>query len=458
MTRSSHDADAAADAAAAAATTAGPAIKTQSGASKGSLIDPGHGYPHGHLGHLTADEEKALAAFKAHLAEQGLYTPSSAEEETKKEKKTKTKTKTPPSHDDTVLLRFLRARRWVVADATKQFKDTETWRAAIQIDVLYDTIDVDAYETSRQLYPQWTGRRDRRGIPVYVFEIRHLDTKTIAAYEKSVANTYSKAHVSASSSSSSKAATTPPKLVRLFALYENLTRFAQPLCTQLTDRPFETTPITLSTNIVDVSGVSLKGFWNLKGHMQAASQLATAHYPETLDRIFVSLPGPAALLPTKPREREREKEKKRRKKIRETRGSTRPQGPAHTAWLTFECACTRAALTGHWRAHLLLDRLGLDQALVRPRHRLQDLHPRPGRGVSHPVLFYRYRKHPQAVRRQARLQLGRLAQPRPQDQGAGTVGGRVPGIPQGPTVLGTDRRRQKDGVSCEGQRGQEGAQ
>lgn len=87
---------------------------------------------------------------------------------------------------------------------------------------------------------------------------------------------------------------TPPKLIRLFALYENLTRFAQPLCTQLTDREHPRTPITLSTNIVDVGGVSLKQFWNLKGHMQAASQLATAHYPETLDRIFVS---PSLLFP-----------------------------------------------------------------------------------------------------------------------------------------------------------------
>lgn len=48
----------------------------------------------------------------------------------------------------------------------------------------------------------------------------------------------------------------------------------------------------MSTNIVDISGVGLKQFWNLKGHMQAASQLATAHYPETLDRIFiVGAPG-----------------------------------------------------------------------------------------------------------------------------------------------------------------------
>ena len=58
--------------------------------------------------------------------------------------------------------RFLRARRWVVQDAYKQFKETEDWRIANQLPLLYDTIDVESYEQSRRLYPQWTGRRDRR--------------------------------------------------------------------------------------------------------------------------------------------------------------------------------------------------------------------------------------------------------------------------------------------------------
>ncbi|ERS97512.1 hypothetical protein HMPREF1624_05681 [Sporothrix schenckii ATCC 58251] len=224
-----------------------------------------YGYPHGHLGYLSEAEAAAFAEFKAYLAEQGAYTPRADT--------------APASHDDPTLLRFLRARRWVVADAYKQFKETEDWRADNHLDVLYDTIDLEAYEQSRRLYPQWTGRRDRRGIPLYLFEIRHLDSKTIAAYEKTAHNTYSKATGDGK---------TPAKLLRLFALYENLTRFAQPLCTQMPDRDFAaTTPITLSTNIVDVSGVSLRQFWNLKGHMQAASTLATAHYPETLDRIFI---------------------------------------------------------------------------------------------------------------------------------------------------------------------------
>ena len=77
-------------------------------------------------------------------------------------------------------------------------------------------------------------------------------------------------------------------MLRLFALYENLTRFVMPLCTAAPGRPNAETPVDQCNNIVDISGVGLKQFWNLKTHMQDASQLATAHYPETLDRIFVS--------------------------------------------------------------------------------------------------------------------------------------------------------------------------
>lgn len=129
-------------------------------------------------------------------------------------------------------------------------------------------------------YPQWTGRRDKRGMPIYVFEIKHLNSRKMAEYEKSAAKFETLAKTDGKTNS---------KLLRLFALYENLIRFVLPLCTALTDRDHPNTPITQSSNIVDVSGVSLKMFWNLKNHMQDASTLATAHYPETLDRIFVSI-------------------------------------------------------------------------------------------------------------------------------------------------------------------------
>ncbi|KHN98449.1 Cellular retinaldehyde-binding/triple function [Metarhizium album ARSEF 1941] len=244
----------------AASTTSGTSVaatRVKSSASTRSQL----GYPSGHLGHLSEHEAEALAKFKDVLEQRGVWKRDAA------------------SHDDQTLLRYLRARRWAVDDAYRQFKATEDWRRANNIDTLYRTIDLEAYEQSRRLYPQWTGRRDRRGIPLYVFEIKKLDSKTVAEYERLGAqSTFSDARTDGS---------TAPGLLRLFALYENLTRFSQPFCTQLADREHPDVPVTMSTNIVDVSGVGLRQFWNLKGHMQAASQLATAHYPETLDRIFI---------------------------------------------------------------------------------------------------------------------------------------------------------------------------
>lgn len=246
--------------------TAGPAHRVQS-----AVVE--YGYPNGHLGHLTTEEDAAFKNFKLLCADKGVYKPAEGD--------------THASHDDATLLRFLRARRFVVQDAYQQFADTEAWRHANQIDELYETIDLDHYDETRRLYPQWTGRRDRRGIPVYVFEVKHLNSKTMAAYEKSAKETHSKAKTDGK---------TPPKLLRLFALYENLIRFVMPLCSALTDRDHPRTPITQSNNIVDISGVGLKQFWNLRGHMQDASTLATAHYPETLDRIFII--GAPAFFPT----------------------------------------------------------------------------------------------------------------------------------------------------------------
>jgi hypothetical protein len=102
--------------------------------SSGSATNQAGIFPNGHLGHLTAPQEEALERFKAILAEKGLWRAGP-----------------PPSHDDQTLLRYLRARRWIADDALVQFKDTEEWRAANNIDILYRTIELDAYEQSRRL-------------------------------------------------------------------------------------------------------------------------------------------------------------------------------------------------------------------------------------------------------------------------------------------------------------------
>ena len=116
-----------------------------------------------------------------------------------------------------------------------------------------------------------------------MFQVKDLTSKRINAYLKSatVTNTTGGVH--------KMEAQTPPRLLRLFALYENLVEFIFPLCTTLEDRPSPETPVTQCCNIVDISGVGLKQFWDLRTHMQEASVLSNAHSPETLDKIFVCL-------------------------------------------------------------------------------------------------------------------------------------------------------------------------
>ncbi|KAL9066009.1 MAG: hypothetical protein Q9161_007860 [Pseudevernia consocians] len=223
----------------------------------------------GHVGHLTAAEESAFVEFRKLAAKEGFYTPATDEKKA--------------SHDDGTLIRYLRARKFLPQDAFVQFKDTEIWRKDNDLDALYEKIDIHDYQEARSVYPQWTGRRDKRGIPVYLYEVGKLDSKKMIAYSSSTSKSKAKGQ-------------SPSRMLRLFALYENLTRFVMPLCSSVPGRPNPETPVDQSNNIVDISHVGLKQFWNLRSHMQDASTLATAHYPETLDRIFII--GAPSFFPT----------------------------------------------------------------------------------------------------------------------------------------------------------------
>lgn len=228
----------------------------------------------GVLNHLTEVQEHRLVEFKQKLETDGWWSADGINGK--------------PTHDDGTLLRYLRARKFDVQGAIGQFTDTEKWMKAQRIEELYEAFDVDLYERARAMYPQWTGHRDKRGIPIYVFEIKGLDSKNVEKYQKESA-------AYKATLPFHKDLSTPAKLLPLFALYQNLLNFVLPLCSSL-ERPRPEVPVTNSTNIVDISGVSLRQFWNLKSHMQDASVLATAHYPETLDRIFII--GAPAFFPT----------------------------------------------------------------------------------------------------------------------------------------------------------------
>lgn len=69
-----------------------------------------------------------------------------------------------------------------------------------------------------------------------------------------------------------------------------MTLFTFPLCSSLphpSSPSFTPTPISSTNSIIDLSAVSFSSLWKLRNHLQEASRLATANYPETLGMVVV---------------------------------------------------------------------------------------------------------------------------------------------------------------------------
>ncbi|KAL4862262.1 hypothetical protein BDV12DRAFT_203213 [Aspergillus spectabilis] len=224
--------------------------------------EPGSDWLRGQLCHLTQEQECTFHEFKHLCKLKGLYVPDDGSDQDEQ------------GFDDAMLLRFLRANKFQLSNAVDQFQAVSRARAEDEVEAVYRRMDVECYEESRKMFAQWTGRRDHHGLPVYVFPLNCLTKEKMEAY------------ISKMSSSSSASTQIPGALMAFRALYENLLHFVLPLCSRL-PRPHSEVPITASTHIIDMTGLTLKQFLDIKRYLQAASELATAHYPETLGRVFV---------------------------------------------------------------------------------------------------------------------------------------------------------------------------
>jgi hypothetical protein len=165
--------------------------------------------------------------------------------------------------------RYLRARSYSPPAAFKQYNATVEWRGKIQLDDLYGNAEIEHFEALRRLFPQWTGRRDRRGVPIFAYrvaKIKHEDLQSTAKKD--------------------------PSLSSVFLPAEYSTQFVQPLCAKLhTDKA-----MPCSIHIIDLTSVGVQHFWKLRNHLQKSSTMATAHYPESVDKIFIL--GAPSFFPT----------------------------------------------------------------------------------------------------------------------------------------------------------------
>lgn len=97
--------------------------------------------------------------------------------------------------------RFLRADKYEVEKAYQRYSLACQMRDAVQLLQAYKNIKVEDFEKARVLvskdlplsrkvgrlislqYSHWSGRRDKRGLPICLFDINKVDSTTIAEYQ-----------------------------------------------------------------------------------------------------------------------------------------------------------------------------------------------------------------------------------------------------------------------------------
>ncbi|KAJ5295054.1 hypothetical protein PENANT_c037G00098 [Penicillium antarcticum] len=187
--------------------------------------------------------------------------------------------------DPSTLLRFLTARRFDPDAALTQFKEACQFRQEKSTLQLYDIIPIDDFEQARQFYPHWTGRRDKNGLPICMFDVTYLDKDALACWEKT-RNTPGWKH----SPSGEQQPPNPDMMQSASIFHDSLARFVLPLCSMMKDRPNSSAPITNFVYLVDASNLGLKQGWSVKSFAQAISWLLATCYPETIQRIIVCNP------------------------------------------------------------------------------------------------------------------------------------------------------------------------
>ncbi|EIM85828.1 CRAL/TRIO domain-containing protein [Stereum hirsutum FP-91666 SS1] len=188
---------------------------------------------------------EAFNSFKENLTKAGLYSPAT--------------TSSAASADDATLARFFRARRYDPRQAQAQWANHLSWRKSMDVDRLYATFDHQTFIAAQHYYPRWTGRRDKHGVPVYVYKLSALGDRVKEINSVPVESRYE----------------------RIVVLWQLMTQFITPLCTAL-PHPGNTAIYSINS-IIDLSGVSLSTMWSLRHHLQQASELATHQYPESMN-------------------------------------------------------------------------------------------------------------------------------------------------------------------------------
>ncbi|KAH7134658.1 CRAL-TRIO domain-containing protein [Dactylonectria estremocensis] len=161
--------------------------------------------------------------------------------------------------DTLTLLRFLRARKWVVEDSKKMFVDTEAWRKEIKLDEILPTWDYPEKVEISKYYLQYYHKTDKDGRPVYIEEYGNIDLT--AMY---------------------KITTAERMLNNLAVEYERVADPRLPACSHKVGSLQET-----CCTIMDLKGVYITKIPQVYSYVKQASVISQNYYPERLGKLYL---------------------------------------------------------------------------------------------------------------------------------------------------------------------------
>ncbi|KAL4735925.1 CRAL-TRIO domain-containing protein [Aspergillus similis] len=198
--------------------------------------------------------------------------------------------------DEVTLLRFLQANKLDPSMALEQFKQALDFRTDNDAIRLYDLISVSEFEETRAVYPHWTGRCDRSGRPLLMFDISAIDKEGLALWRKT--REMSKATISshpadagstdpATASASASPSQSPNMAQRALAYFDYYPRFVLPLCSAAHSKP-----VTNCIYLVDAGSLYMRQAWDLREFARDVSWILATCFPETIHRCYCcNVPG-----------------------------------------------------------------------------------------------------------------------------------------------------------------------
>lgn len=162
-------------------------------------------------------------------------------------------------HDNWMLARFARARKYDGEKTWKMLLDYENWRREVNVEKIVHEFAFPEDGEISKLYPRYYHKTDKAGRPIYIERLELVDCKKLF-----------------------EITTQERLLTRYIREYEKLLGYRFAACSVKENRRVEQ-----GTTIIDLKGVPLSQFNQVRKLVGSVSSIAQNYYPETMGRMFI---------------------------------------------------------------------------------------------------------------------------------------------------------------------------